>query len=320
MTKIAFGEPFGFLTKNEDVYDYNRTTRAFFPFMELADNIPIIHSFLSSRIVQALAAPKPEDRIGMGAVIGVSQRVVAERFGPDAKLKDDMLGSFVSHGLTQREAEAETLLTILAGADSTATTIRVTFLYILTNPSVYVKLLAEIDEAVEKGNVSFPVIKNSESKELPYLQACILEGLRIFPPLNGITDKIAPPKGETVNGIFFPGGTRVGFGLYHMMRRTDIWGQDAAFFRPERWIEADAETRHRWDRVWELGFSSGRSTCLGKGIALMELNKGFVEVGQKSGSRTLSFSPNLLSDVSPPLSLSSSSDGTTGPSSTPSIP
>jgi hypothetical protein len=40
----------------------------------------------------------------------VAKRVVAERYGPDKKVNDDMLGSFVRHGLTQKEAESETLL------------------------------------------------------------------------------------------------------------------------------------------------------------------------------------------------------------------
>ena len=40
----------------------------------------------------------------------ISKEIVAERFGPDKKVKRDMLGSFIRHGLTQRQAEAETLM------------------------------------------------------------------------------------------------------------------------------------------------------------------------------------------------------------------
>lgn len=39
--------------------------------------------------------------------------MVGERFGPDAKgVENDMLGSFIRHGLTRVEAESETLLTM----------------------------------------------------------------------------------------------------------------------------------------------------------------------------------------------------------------
>jgi hypothetical protein len=40
----------------------------------------------------------------------VAKSVVAERFKPDAKYEEDMLSSFVRHGLTQEEAEPEVLL------------------------------------------------------------------------------------------------------------------------------------------------------------------------------------------------------------------
>ena len=63
-----------------------------------------------------------------------------------------------------------------------------------------------------------------------------------------------------------------------MMRKKEHFGVDADTFRPERWLENTAETVQKYERVWELSFGAGRSTCLGRGIALMELNKAIVEV------------------------------------------
>jgi hypothetical protein len=40
----------------------------------------------------------------------VTNGIVAERFGPDPKINRDMLGSFVRHGLTQRQIEAEAMV------------------------------------------------------------------------------------------------------------------------------------------------------------------------------------------------------------------
>jgi cytochrome P450 len=254
--------------------------------MELGTNIPLIYSILSSNFMQALAGPKPEDKAGLGAVIGVAQKVVAERFDPksDSKRERDMLDAFISHGLTQVEAESESTLQILAGSDSTATTIRMTLLYLLTNPPVYMRLRAEIDGALADGGVSFPVITNQEALRLPYLQACIKEGLRMWQPLNGIVTKVAPPEGATINGTWIPGATQVCFSKHNMMHRQDLFGADADFFRPERWL-TDPDTLKGYERVWELSFSYGRFSCLGKGIALMELNKVFVEVSQFGSMR-----------------------------------
>ena len=130
--------------------------------------------------------------------------------------------------------------------------------------------------------ISHPVIKDSEAKRLPYLQACIMEDLGMWPPLTGLASKVAPPQGETVNGIFIPGGVEVAFNPLMTMRRKDVFGDDAKIFRPERWIEADATTRHKYERTAELVFGSGRFGCLGKNIAMIELNKIFVEVGFKA--------------------------------------
>lgn len=279
LTHIAFGYPFGFLTQNEDLYDYVKETSNFFPIMELGTNIPFIHSVLSSSFMQALAGPKPEDKTGLGKMAGVAQKVVAERFNPasEKRHEKDMLESFIKHGLTQLEAESESLLQILAGSDSTATTIRATMLFLLTNPPAYLRLREEIDEAIAKGCISYPVIKNQEALDLHYLQGCIKEGLRLWQPLNGIQTKVAPPEGAMISGVRVPGGTQVGLNQHNMMRREDIWGQSGDVFMPERWL-GDSETVKAQEKIWELSFAYGRFTCLGKGIALMELNKVFVEV------------------------------------------
>ena len=234
--------------------------------------------------MQALAAPKGTDRIGMGAMIGVAQRVASERYAPGAKLYPDMLGSFIKMGLTQQEAESESILQILGGSDSTATAIRATFLYILTNPSVYTKLMHELES--NKHNISSPVIKSSEARQLPYLQSCIKEGLRMWPPLAGLLSKTSPPGGETVNGVFIPGGVEVAFNARATQRRKEIFGDDANIFRPERWLDAamltdGGEKLSKMERTLELVFGSGRFGCLGKHVAMMELDKVFAALLQE---------------------------------------
>ena len=49
---------------------------------------------------------------------------------------------------------------------------------IMTNPRVYAKITAELDAAVASGKIpSDPdqVVSDAQSKELPYVQACIKE-------------------------------------------------------------------------------------------------------------------------------------------------
>jgi cytochrome P450 len=76
--------------------------------------------------------------------------------------------------------------------------------------------------------------------------------------------------------MYVPGGTSIGYGGFSILRNKKIWGEDADMFRPERWLES--EGIKDLEQTWEVIFNAGRYQCLGKNIALMELNKVFVEV------------------------------------------
>lgn len=187
-----------------------------------------------------------------------------------------MLGAFVRNGISQRQIEAEILLQIVAGSDTTATAIRATFLYLFTHPRVLSKLRAEIDTAVREGKISEP-ITNVEAKSLPYLQAVVKEGLRIHPPFTGLIMKRVPKGGDMLEGQMVPEGTRIAHNTW-AVQRDPVYGEDADTFRPERWIEADEERLLRMEQTLDLIFGHGRWGCLGKLVAFIELNKIFVEV------------------------------------------
>lgn len=146
-------------------------------------------------------------------------------------------------------------------------------LYLAMNPRIVAKLHYEFSNAA----ISSP-IKDSEARQLPYLQATIKEGLRIFPPIPGLLSKEVPAGGDTIDGKFVPAGTKIGWAIFGTMRDIAMWGQDAEQFRPERWLEASPEKLKDMESTLELVFGYGRYQCLGKSLALMQLNKIFVEV------------------------------------------
>lgn len=188
-----------------------------------------------------------------------------------------MLGSFIRHGLTQEEASRESLLNVVAGSDTSATIMRLILMSLLINPVAYRKLQEEIDAGVKASKISSPVT-DAEARQLPYLQAAIKEGLRIKAPAAGPLFKAVPPEGDIIDGKFIPGGTQIGtspFGVYHS---KEVFGEDASVFLPERWLEADKARSATMSSVVDLVFSSGKFQCLGEAVALMEINKTFVEV------------------------------------------
>ena len=190
-----------------------------------------------------------------------------------------MLGSFVRHGLSKSDAESEILVQIVAGSDTIATTIRATILHLITSPRVLTRLLSELDAANITTRPWDQIISDSEARSLPYLQAVIKEGLRIFPPAVRLVSKNVPAAtGDTYAGVYLPPGTKVGFCEWGIMRNASVWGDDAEEFRPERWLGIDAEKLREMETTLELVFGSERWQCLGRNVALMELNKVFVEL------------------------------------------
>ncbi|OCK76659.1 cytochrome P450 [Lepidopterella palustris CBS 459.81] len=276
LTKIAYGDAFGYLKRDEDVHEYIETIESMMPSITFFSCVPLANNFLNRSWVRKAFGPSPMDKKGVGKLMGVAQRVVSDRYGANRKEKMDMLGAFVRHGLPQRRVEAEVLLQIIAGSDTTATGVRATMLYLITAPRVLQKLRAEMDDAEATGAISSP-ITNAEAKELPYLQACIKEGLRMHPPFTGLILKRVPAGGDVIGGQFVPGHTRIAHNTWAVQRST-IYGDDPDMFRPERWVEADADMKVKMERNLELIFGYGRFGCLGKSIAYIELNKIFVEL------------------------------------------
>jgi cytochrome P450 len=166
----------------------------------------------------------------------------------------------------------------MAGSDTTATALRATTLFIITQPSIYTALQSEIDKADHSNLLSKPIIQDAEAKNLHYLQACVTEGLRMWPPVMGLMQKTVPPGGEIVNGKFIPGGTNIGYCAWGVHRNKEVFGEDAHIFRPERWLGVNEDRLLEMHRVADLVFGSGRYGCLGKPVALLELGKALAEV------------------------------------------
>lgn len=75
--------------------------------------------------------------------------------------------------------------------------------------------------------------------------------------------------------------------LVGLMRSREVFGEDVDVFRPERFLDVDDEMAVRRRKVVDLNFGHGRWLCLGKALALLELNKIFVEVSRSCSSNDI---------------------------------
>lgn len=175
----------------------------------------------------------------------------------------------------------------MAGTDPAATALRVALLYIITQPQVHRRLLDEFQaHGLLSGRPNANIVSYATASKMPYLQACMKETLRIFPPFCGLMEKVVPPGGDVIaDGRVLPGGTHIGLSFWGIMRDPEVFGDDADIFRPERWINTENERLRVMEKTVECGFSSGRYTCLGKDLAIMQVNKVIVEVSLQAGSK-----------------------------------
>ncbi|KAF7503960.1 hypothetical protein GJ744_002985 [Endocarpon pusillum] len=282
ISDIAFGQPFGFLETDSDVHDYIKTQKALLPLFEWFAMFPSLWRLTRIGWVSRLLMPKTTDKSGLGCLMGVAERIVNHRYAATSKCapKSDMLGSFIRHGLPQEQAKVETVLQVMAGSDTTVTSLRMFVLFMNTSPPVLHRLLAELDAAEKAGKLSRPMARGSEIQaHIPYLCACVKESLRMWPPVLGLGFKDVPEGGDTINDIFLPAGTSVGCDAWGLHRSKAVYGDDADFYRPGRWIDTKDEKKlAEMNRSADLVFGYGKNGCLGKPVAFMELNKTVTEL------------------------------------------
>ncbi|KAL8651660.1 MAG: hypothetical protein Q9210_003129 [Variospora velana] len=173
---------------------------------------------------------------------------------------------------------------LLAGRDTTAGTLSFLIKELSANPNVYSKLRQEILEKL--GSHRAPTYE--DLKEMPYLQYCINETLRLYPsvPYNvrlALKDTRLP-RGGGVDGLSPIGvkkDTMVGYAPIYLHRNPAQYppvsadSPPAAEFSPERW-----ET---WiPRPWQyIPFNGGPRICIGQQFALTEIGYTAVRILQR---------------------------------------
>ena len=186
--------------------------------------------------------------------------------------------------------KAETFLILVAGADTTGTAFQSMVCFVMSDPSVYRTLMAEIDGVSRAGLLSSMPQYDEVRQHCPYYVACLNESMRLRPSAAGIFPRLVAKGGMMLEGRFVPENTEVMCCPWSLHRDKNIYGSDATSFRPERWL--DAKNAAEYDK-YSFVFGYGTRGCLGKDIALMELHKAPLLV-QKPFSTPQNFQPLLL--------------------------
>lgn len=79
------------------------------------------------------------------------------------------------------------------------------------------------------------------------------------------------PSNPDGKPIYMPGpNVQIQFSSLLMQRRTDLWGQDALEYKPERWLDPKSLKQISSDPFKFIPFSAGPRICLGQNFAYNE--------------------------------------------------
>ena len=108
-------------------------------------------------------------------------------------------------GFTENDIRFHAMPFIGGGSDTTALTLAAVFYNLIKSPSVLHKLRSQLENLEREGKLSRPV-KLREAMECQYLQACIKETLRIYPPVGLMLPRVVPKGGLVLAERYFPAG------------------------------------------------------------------------------------------------------------------
>jgi len=178
--------------------------------------------------------------------------IARRRAQPDLGERADILSLLLlardedGQAMTDQELRDELVTLLLAGHETTATSVAWAIERLVRHPDKLARLVAEIDAG--------------EGDE--YMQAVISETLRVRPVVPMVVRVLQ--QALDVGGRELPAGTRVVPSIYLTNRNPKVY-EAPREFRPERFLEAAPET-FSW-----IPFGGGIRRCIGASFATLEM-------------------------------------------------
>jgi cytochrome P450 len=181
------------------------------------------------------------------------EEIERRRSAPDHDGRRDILTLLLSardeagQPLTDRELRDELITLLLAGHETTATSIGWAFERLLRTPRALQRLTAEA----------------KESNGGDYIDAVIKETLRVRPVVPEVFR--APTEPTELGGFLFAPGAQLAASILLVQYDPELYPPDPYAFRPERFLEGAPES-YTW-----IPFGGGVRRCLGAAFAQLEM-------------------------------------------------
>ncbi|KAL6254371.1 hypothetical protein P5V15_014418 [Pogonomyrmex californicus] len=164
--------------------------------------------------------------------------------------------------LTDSDIQEEIDTFLFAGHDTTAMTMCFVLLLLAEHKDVQDHVREEINAVMHEsgGKLSMQSLQN-----LLYLERCIKETLRLYPPVYFISRVTS--EDVKLQSYLVPAGTVLYINIYGAHRDPNYW-LNPEVFDPDRFLSEKIRNRHPYSY---LPFSAGPRNCIGQRFALLKL-------------------------------------------------
>ncbi|KAF9222413.1 cytochrome P450 [Gyrodon lividus] len=196
--------------------------------------------------------------------------------------------------LTEEELLAQMRTILFVGHETTSNALSWALLELARHPGVQSRLRTEIramEAAVHaRGDSQFTT---ADFDAMPYTTAVMKEVLRYHSvayhvhrvagrdDILPLSQPITTESGDVINEVPVPKGTRIVASIAAYNRNTELWGDDAHKFNPDRWLEGVAREK----KAVSIGvysnlmtFLGGAHACIGWRFAVIEIQAFLVEM------------------------------------------
>jgi len=192
---------------------------------------------------------------------------LVERRRASGETRGDLLGLLLAardadtgEAMAETQIRDEVVTLMLAGHETSATALGWTFHLLAQHPEIEATLVEELCR--ELGGRP---AQAADLARLPYLKQVVQESMRVFPPVWGISRALA--EDCEFGGYRVPRGAYVAILPYALHRHPAHWS-DPERFDPSRFSPKRSESRHSY---CYLPFAAGPRTCIGAGMAMLEI-------------------------------------------------
>jgi cytochrome P450 len=244
--EVIFSKKFGFLQQGADIRNAISNSRKLNAFASVLGFFTPWNRIIANPFVTWLQITP------MGHLYDITMKAVKER-----EQNQDARFDVVAHWFRMlaqhpermqlRDIHAQAINSVSAGADTVSCGLQSFTYHMLRHPSAWRRVRAEIDAACrDRGLCADRVVAFDHAQQLPYLQACIKEALRVFGPVPMGLPRVAPKGGLTIGDRTFPAGTILSVNPWVMHYSKEIWGRDAHEFNPDRWLSDSAAALEKY--------------------------------------------------------------------------